>query len=163
MSVLDQGIANVQNPAYTAALLAGFVEGYRENHPLRNGSPLPYLFVAVPMLLQAEILDNIRSTQLGLRGMVRKLTSTELASTDVVLSISEHARAFRTLTTEAIAIMLATRLVVLVPESGTVLPLNTEIARRGELPHDYTTAMKLGKWFSELSMFEIASALKVTF
>jgi len=26
MSVLDQGIANVQNPAYAAALLTGFVE-----------------------------------------------------------------------------------------------------------------------------------------
>ena len=163
MSVLDQGIANVQNPAYTAALLAGFVEGYRENHPLRNGPLLPYLFVAVPMLLQVDILDNIRSTQLGLRGMIRKLTSSEVASTDIVLSIGEHARSFRSLTTEAIAIMLATRLVILIPESGTLLPLNTGISKRGESPRDYTTAMKLGKWFSELSMFEIASALKVTF
>ncbi len=163
MSVLDQGIANVQNPAYAAALLTGFVEGYRENHPLRSGSPLPYLFVAVPMLLQAEILDNIRSTQLGLRGMVRKLSSSELASTDVVLSIGEHARDFRSLTTEALAIMLATRLVVLNAESGVVLPMKTSLSARGERPRDYSTAIKLGKWFSEMSMFEIASALKVTF
>jgi hypothetical protein len=163
MSVLDQGIANVQNPAYAAALLTGFVEGYRENHPLRNGSPLPYLFVAVPMLLQSEILDNIRSTQLGLRGMVRKLTSSEVASTDVVLSISEHARDFRSLTIEALAIMLATRLVKLVPESGAVVPMKAGLSSRGELPRDYSTAIKLGKWFSELSMFEIASTLKVTF
>jgi hypothetical protein len=163
MSVLDQGIANVQNPAYAAALLTGFVEGYRENHPLRSGAPLPYLFVAVPMLLQAEIVNNIRSTQLGLRGMVRKLSSSELASTDVVLSIGEHALDFRTLTTEALAIMLASRLVVLAAESGAVLPMKTNLSRRGELPRDYSTAVKLGKWFSELSMFEIASVLKVTF
>ncbi len=163
MSVLDQGIANVQNPAYAAALLTGFVEGYRENHPLRSGSPLPYLFVAVPMLLQAEILNNIRSTQLGLRGLVRKLSSSEIASTDVVLSIAEHARDFRSLTTEALAIMLATRLVILDAESSAVLPLKTELSGRAELPRDYATSVKLGKWFSELSMFEIASALKVTF
>lgn len=163
MSVLDQGIANVQNPAYAAALLAGFVEGYRENHPLRNGAPLPYLFLAVPMLLQCELLENIKNTQLGLRGMVRKLTSSEVAGTDVVLSIAEYAREFRPLTKEALAIMLATRLVVLVPGSGAVLPLNTKLASLEEMPRDHAIALKLGKWFSELSMFEIASVLKVTF
>ena len=163
MSVLDQGIANVQNPAYAATLLAGFVQGYRQNHPLRNGVPLPYVFVATPMLLQAEIVDNIRSTQLGLRGMVRKLSSSEVAGTDVVLSISEHAREYRSLTTEAIAIMLATRMVQLDTEKGWMLPVGHRVEARGELPMDYSSAVKLGKWFSELTTFEIVSILKVAF
>jgi hypothetical protein len=163
MSVLDQGIANVQNPAYAAALLAGFVHGFRENHPLRNGVPLPYLFVATPMLLQAEILDNIRSTQLGLRGMVRKLTSSEVGGTDVLLAITEHARAFRSLTTEAVAIMLATHMITLDTAKGWAIPIGNRLENRGELPSDYSSAVKLGRWFSELSTFEIASVLKVTF
>ena len=95
--------------------------------------------------------------------MVRKLSSSELASTDVILSIGEHARAFRTLTIDALAIMLATGLVLLDSTSGFVLPYSMQLARQGELPRDYATAVKLGKWFSELSSFEIASALKVTF
>jgi hypothetical protein len=163
MSVLDQGIANVQNPAYAAALLAGFVHGYRENHPLRNGVPLPYVFIATPMLLQAEIVDNIRSTQLGLRGMVHKLSSSEVAGTDVVLSISEHARDYRSLTTEAVAIMLATHMVQLDTQKGLAIPTGSGLETRGELPSDYSSAVKLGKWFSELSTFEVASILKVTF
>jgi len=163
MSVLDQGIANVQNPAYAAALLTGFVHGYRDNHPLRNGAPLPYLFVATPMLLQAEILDNIRSTQLGLRGMARKFTSSEVAGTDVILAISEHARDFRSLTTESLAIMLATSMVKLEIEKGWLTPMESRLESRDELPSDYGTAAKLGKWFSDLSIFEIAGILKVAF
>lgn len=163
MSVLEEGIANVQNPAYAAALLTGFVLGYRENHPLRNGAPLQYAFVATPMLLQAEIIDNIRSTQLGLRGMVRKLSSSEVAGTDVVLSIAEHARDYRPLTVEALAIMLATELVRLDTQKGWIVPARRGLESRGDLPLDYAYAVKLGKWFSELTPFEIASALKVAF
>jgi hypothetical protein len=163
MSVLDQGIANVQNPAYAAALLSGFVYGYRENHPLRNGVPLPYVFVATPMLLQAEIVDSIRRTQLGLRGMVRKLSSSEIAGTDVVLSISEHARTYRSLTTEALAVMLTTRIVQLHTQKGWVVPVGRRLEARGELPSEYGSAVKLGKWFSELTTFEIVSILKVAF
>ena len=95
--------------------------------------------------------------------MTRKLTSSEIAGTDVILAISAHARGFRPLTTRALAVMLTTRMAKLDAQKGWITPIESRLEGRGELPTDYAAAVKLGKWFSELSTFEIANILKVTF
>jgi len=91
------------------------------------------------------------------------LTSSEIAGTDVILTIGDHAREMRSLSREALAVMLATRLVRLDAAKGWITQWTDRLSPRGELPIDYPVAVKLGKWFSKLTTFEIGSILKVTF
>ncbi|HEY7337658.1 MAG TPA: three component ABC system middle component [Bryobacteraceae bacterium] len=164
MGVLDQEIGLVQNQAYGAALLAGFVVGFQAKHPEKSGPPLPYLFVALPMLLNAEILELLGSNRLGLRGFAEKCVSVEKAGTDLLLSINRRAIQYRELTSRSIEVLLSSRLCHLDARTGTLLPLpGTALESNPVLPMSYHMASKLGEWFSELTAFEIGSILKVTF
>ena len=164
MGVLDEEIGLVQNAAYGAALLAGFVQGYHGHHAEKAGAPLPYVFVALPMLLHADFVDLIAGTRLGLRGFAEKCVSVEKAGTDLLLSINRRAAQYRGLTAGCIAVLLSTSVLHLDVVTGTLLPRGTTaLGGRPNLPRAYGTATKLGGWFSELTPFEIGSILKVVF
>jgi hypothetical protein len=164
MGVLDEEIGLVQNQAYGAALLAGFVHGYHAHHPEKAGTPLPYLFVALPMLLHSDLVELIASTRLGLRGFAEKCVSVEKAGTDLLLSINRRSAQYRGFTASCIAVLLSTGVAHLEVSTGRLLPHGTTaLAGRPELPRAYDTATKLGAWFSALTSFEIASILKVLF
>lgn len=164
MGVLDEEIGLVQNQAYGATLLAGFVQGYHEHHTEKAGAPLPYLFVALPMLLHVDLIDVIAGTRLGLRGFAEKCVSVEKAGTDLLLSINRRAMEYRGLTANCVAVLLSTKLAHLEVQTGTILPLNAKaLTDRPDLPTEYEIAAKLGGWFSELTAFEIGSILKVVF
>ena len=107
--LLGREIRNIQNPAFGAALLTAFIQSYYEAHQHRMGAPLPYAYVVLPMLMHADILSVISSTNSGLRGMAQKFFSVESAGTDLLLSISRRARDGRPLTSDCIAVMLAAR------------------------------------------------------
>jgi hypothetical protein len=164
MSVLDQEVGLVQNPAYGALLLASFANGYTESHPEHNGVPLPYLFVALPLLLNRDFLDVIEGTRLGLRKFAEKFMSGEQGTTDLLLSINKRAIESRPLTLESIEMMLLSGLGDLNPETGNVRP-NRIVGLGGnrDLPKTADLAHRLGGWFSELSLFEIGTILKVAF
>ncbi len=164
MSVLDEEIKLVQNPAYGALILAGFVQGYTEGHPESDGAPMEYLFVALPILLHKDTLDVIESTRLGLRKFAEKFISGEQGRTDLLLSINKRSIDLRPLTLESIEMMLLSGLGHLNPETAKFRPLKIiGLDEHRGLPRSVELARRLGAWFSELSFFEIGNILKVAF
>jgi len=164
MAVLDNETRAVQNPAFGAAVLAAFVSGFYENDATKTGVPLPYLYVALPMILHSDIYCLIRSTRPSLRHLAEKFVSVEYAGTDLLLSLHQRAIQMRKLTSECLGVMLATGLVDLNRSNARLVPRKVQaLADRPETPDQSEQARKLGGWFAELSPFEIGSILKVTF
>ena len=164
MNLFDAEIRRVQNPAYGAVLVHYLAGGYSSKHAEHAPIPLPYIFVAMPCLFSAEILDSIKHTNGGLRASVDKLNSSEKAGTDLILSINHRARQMRSLTLESICVLISTGLGALDVASATLMPLREKLfSARKEVPPEANEAHKLGAWLAPLSAFEIGSILKVRF
>ena len=161
---LDAKVRNVQNAAFGAAVLAAFVQGYYEAEDAKQGAPLPYLFLVLPIVLHSDIYRLLAGTRLGLRQMAEKFVSTETAGTDLLLSLHGSALRLRRLTGESLGILFLTGLAKLDSKKARVLPRKaTRFSNRQDVPDQAEESRKLGKWFAQLSPFEIGSILKVTF
>lgn len=164
MAALDAEVRAVQNSAFGAAILAGFVHGYFEGDSSKKGAPLPYLYLVLPMILHADIYRLVRGTRPSLRHLAEKFVSTEAAGTDLLLSLQKRALDMRRLTSECVAVLLIAGLAHLDPKQGRLVPRKVDLlSDRPEVPEQAAEARKLGHWFSELSPFEIGNILKVTF
>lgn len=165
-SVLTREVKNIQNPALGAGLIWRFVCGYKENHVVHNGTPLPLLFLVLPVAFHEQTEEMVRGTQQasGLRVFAAKFGKTENSKQDLLLAIHNRMLALRQLTFESIRQGVAARLIYL--DAATVIPL-TETPAVSGIPTDIKKLMKssekLGAWFSQLTMHEIASILKVRF
>jgi hypothetical protein len=96
--------------------------------------------------------------------MAEKFTSSEQAATDLLLSVNRGARLLRALTADSVGILLLTGLARLEPTTGRLIPTKVhQFDNRHEIPEEAAEAKKLGKWFAQLSVFEVGSILKVTF
>src|SRR6516164_11807414 len=69
MASLDIEVRKVQNPAFGAAILAAFIQGFYEADETKQGTPLPYVFVVLPMILHSEIYRLLAGTKPSLRHM----------------------------------------------------------------------------------------------
>jgi hypothetical protein len=164
MASLDAETRNVQNSAFGAVVLASFVQGFYDADATKKGVPLPYLFLVLPIILQSDICRLLSGTKLGLRQMAEKFVSTEYAGTDLLLSLNRSALRLRSLTTESLAVLLLTGLARMDSKNARVVPQKVgEFSRRPDVPDEADESRKLGKWFAQLSAFEIGSILKVTF
>jgi hypothetical protein len=164
MPSLDTEIRNVQNPAFGAAILAAFVQGYYDADQTKEGAPLPYLFLVLPIVLHTDMYRLLSGTRAGLRQMAEKFVSTEYAGTDLLLSLNNRASLYRGLTSDSLGVLLVTGLAHMDVKKARVLPRKIfQFSQRHDIPDEAEGGRKLGKWFAELSTFEIGSILKVIF
>lgn len=168
MNTLSKEIRAIQNPALGALLLWRFSKGYEKGSENQASSPLPLLFLVMPILLHPQMSEFVRSTQeaSGLRAFAGKFTTSKESKNDLLLSINKRAIRMRHLTLKSLTIAIATHLITVVHEEGTVLSLNGTFPI-SRLPKTIvtlvTSAEKLGIWFSLLSLHEISIILKVRF
>ena len=164
MTSLDAEARNIQNPAFGAVLLASFVQGFYDADDTKQGAPLPYLFLVLPIVLHSDIYRLLSGTKIGLRHMAEKFVSTEYAGTDLLLSLHSSALRFRRLTAESLGVLFLTGLAKMDPKKARVIPRKARLfSKRPDVPDEADESRKLGKWFAQLSAFEIGSILKVTF
>jgi hypothetical protein len=165
MSILASEVRLVQNPALGAVLLWRFVSGYWEGHPHHAPAPLPLTFFILPIVLHEETAAFLRTTQKvsGLRAFAVKFGEAKTSKQDLLLAIHERTKILRGLTLESLQLALSTRLLHL-DLNGGVLPLSRTRPRAG-VPETVgpllTGSEKLGHWFSQVTLHEIATTLKL--
>ncbi|TKB82884.1 MAG: hypothetical protein E8D44_10315 [Nitrospira sp.] len=165
MNVLADEVRLVQNPALGAVLLWRFVSGYWEGHQQRSSTPLPLCFLVLPIVLHEQTAVFVKSTHKtsGLRAFATKFGESKISKQDLLLAIHERAKAFRELTLESLQLALSAKLVHL-DLNGEIFPLSRTRPQVG-VPDTVKPLLKesekLGYWFSQLTLHEIASILKV--
>jgi hypothetical protein len=164
MASLDAEARNVQNAAFGAVILAAFVQGFYDADETKEGVPLPYLFLVLPIVLHSDIYRLLASTKPSLRHMAEKFVSAEHAGTDLLLSLNRSALRFRGLTAESLGVLFLTGFAKMDSKKARLVPQKAhQFFRRPDVPNEAEESRKLGKWFAQLSAFEIGSILKVTF
>jgi hypothetical protein len=164
MASLDAEARNVQNAAFGAVILAAFAQGFYDADETKEGVPLPYLFLVLPIVLHSDIYRLLSGTKPSLRHMAEKFVSTEYAGTDLLLSLNRSALRLRGLTAKSLGVLFLTGFARMDSKKARLVPLKTRLfSRRQDMPNEAEESRKLGKWFAQLSAFEIGSILKVTF
>lgn len=167
-SPLTREIDAVQNPAFGAALLWRFAAAYATVGKNPESTPLPLLFLPLPLLLYEETRKMIDGTQKAstLRTFAGKFADSKHKESDVLLSFHGRALAHRQLTLESLGLAISARLLQVDPAKGEVFALSTRAPRHG-IPSSVMRllagAEKLGRWCGEVTPFEVATALHVNF
>ena len=167
MSTLTHETRCVQNPALGAVLLWRYAVAWTKHSPTSGHPPLPHLFLVLPILFHQDTFDILKGTNrpTGLHGFAEKFSRKAVCKSDVLVSIHARALSWRELTWESLQVAVYSRLVTLLPASGTVVPL-TEARPTGLSAQTralLVNAEKLGEWCSRLTLFEIAAIMKVQF
>jgi hypothetical protein len=165
MSALSREASLVQNPALGAVLVWRFACGYRESHPVAACSPLALAFLVLPLIMHADSFELLAATRSGLRGFADKFSQARDPRADMILAIHDRAASWRPASLEAIKIGIRARLVSVARPAAHVIPLSE--SKPSGVPESIRPllkgAEKLGTWCSALSVFEVASTLKVVF
>ena len=168
MSILSKESRIVQNPALGAFLIWRFTVGYEQGSENEDGTPLPLIFIVLPILLHPEICEFVINTQRasGLRAFAGKFVSSKVSKSDLLLAINKRAINFRSLTMHSLNLAVNARLTTIAPDNGIVIPLSNTPPKSG-IPESITSlfkaAEKLGVWCSQVSLHEISIILKVGF
>lgn len=166
MGRLVKEFYNVQNPALSAYLISRFSLGYLEEN--QNMSPIPLLFIVLPMIYKKEVVDFISSTQKtsSLRFFADKFTEKKNSNNDLIIQIQNLSNRYKVMTLEALRIGMAGELIV-IQDDAYILPLKDNInsykSSSKEVKRMGNAAEKLGIWCSRLSLMEISQILKVRF
>lgn len=164
MASLDSEVRNVQNAAFGSVLLAAFVQGYYEADNTKEGVPLPYLFLVLPIVMHSDIYRLLSGTRLSLRQMAEKFVSAEFAGSDLLLSLNSSSRRFRALTADSMGVLFLAGLAKMDSKTARIVPRKVhQFSIRPDVPYEAEGSRKLGSWFAQLSAFEIGSILKVVF
>ena len=164
---LSREVDAVQNAALAAVLLWRFCVTYATTRQAPSSTPVPVLFVVLPLLFDEDTASLVASTKKssGLRLFAGKFTESTHAKADVLLSLEKRARELRAQTLEALSLALKAKLLFLEPLAGEVIALSE--AAPQSLPESVRplirSAEKLGTWSGSLSLFELSTVLHVTF
>jgi hypothetical protein len=162
--MLAREAQNVQNPALGAALVWRFCCGYVEAHRVSASPPLPLLFLVLPIVLHQATAEFVKRTYKtsGLRAFAAKFGDSSVSKQDLLLQIHERSIRWRKLSLQSIELAAAGSLIRL-HETGEVIPLSRTKARGlpDEVKQLMNLAEKLGAWFGELTVHEVATTLKV--
>ncbi|SKA85279.1 hypothetical protein SAMN02745166_01127 [Prosthecobacter debontii] len=155
-----------QNPALGAAALWRAACGYQAVHKTRQSLPLPLAFTIVPMVFNEALFSVLSRTyrESGLRKFTEKFAETKDAKSDILLSLHDRCFRWRDISWASLRIAFATRLLILTSDA-VLVPLS-ETPARGIPPKMATllkNAEKLGAWYGELSIHEVATLLKIRF
>jgi hypothetical protein len=167
MSILAEEAHNVQNPALGSMLLWRFAVGYSASGT-HNAVPMPLVFLVLPVLFHEETSEMLASTlaKSGLRMFVSKFEESSVSKNDLILALHDRAASMKTLSMDSMRLCLSSRLLVLDVKTGTIAATSITAPRAGiptSLGPLLKSAEKLGAWFSNLSIHEIATTLKVNF
>jgi ABC-3C biological conflict system middle component len=166
-TVLSREVDAIQNAAVSAVLLWRFCVAYAATRQTPASTPLPVLFVPLPILFNEESMSILSSTQgkSGLRLFAGKFTDAVHSKTDILLSLEGQAKLLRPQTLEAFRLGLRSRLLFLDRTTAQVVALSETPPK--SLPESVRpllrNAEKLGGWFGSVSLFELGSVLHVTF
>lgn len=166
MGNLVREFYNIQNPALSAYLISRFSLGYMEEN--QNMTPIPLLFIVLPMMYKKEIVDFISSTQKNssLRFFADKFTEKKNSNNDLILQVQNTSQRYKLMTLEAIGVGMAGKLFD-IQTNAYVLPLEDNInsfkLESEKLKKLGNAAEKLGIWCSRLALMEISQILKVRF
>lgn len=167
-SHLGRETALVQNPALGALLLWRFTSGYAKGSQIESPTPLPLLFLVLPICLHGDTADLAASTRVssGIRAFAAKFTDSRNAKGDLLVAINHRASLMRGLTLSSLHLAIASRLVMLVPDYATVLALSGTPPRAGiaqSVREMVKVSERLGTWCAQVSLHEISTILKVRF
>lgn len=153
----------MQNPALGAALLWRFACGYNPKDTNGNGVPMPLAFIVLPIVLHTRTRDEVHATQAS--SSVRKFEDKFREQGDLLLAINQRTIAMRPLSLRSLQLALASGLLTLLPDQGTLWPRTyTATAGTGKSVEGLMKAAeKLGTWCAPLSLFELSGILRVEF
>lgn len=159
---LDREVETTQNPALGAVLLWKFSRGYSPPEGDLRSTPLPLLFLVLPVCLRADLRDLVLSTRKdsGLRKLEEKLHK---IGADRVWTLSNRVKTYRTLTTRSMGVGIATRLLRLDIAQGGIMRAREEITDQIDeaVRPLLTVAERFGAWCGELDIHEVMSILRV--
>ncbi len=168
MYSLRREVQYVQNPALGAILLWRFVVGYERGSGSANPSPIPLLFIVLPVILHEETAQFVSSTReaSGLRAFAGKFAESKASKIDVLLTIHNRSVEMRRLTLDSLTIATTSGLISLDYSRAAAISLSSCPARAGIPPSVRSmlkSAEKLGVWCSTISLHEVSVILKVGF
>lgn len=163
MTKLLSEVQAMQNPALGAVLVWRFACGYAPQNEPHDGVPLPLAFVVLPVVLHERTRDAVTSTRPS--SGARKFEEKFQDRGDVLFALNQRARGLRSLSLRSVRHALASGLVTLIPDRGTLWPRSytkphVDAKSVAEL---LAAAEKLGGWCRSLSVYEISGILRVEF
>jgi hypothetical protein len=168
MGVLSREIEAIQNPALGATLLWRFTVGFSQSSKSNDPTPIPLLFIVLPIMFHEETAQFITSTRLasGLRAFSDKFSTSAVSKNDLVLAIHDRSLDMRKLTLDSVRLGISSRLIGIDVERGVVSPLSTTTPR-ANVPESIRPllagAERLGGWCAQISLHEVSAILKVAF
>ena len=168
MPALSQETEDVQNPGLGALAVWRFANGYALASQEHRPTPIPLLFLVLPLLYHEGTLEILSSTRRGggLRNFAGKFSDSQHRKADLLLDLHERCVRMRPLSLDALRLALATKLLAIDIEKAVALPL-TKTAPKAGVPHAIQlmlqNAEKFGAWCAVLSLHEVSLILKVTF
>jgi hypothetical protein len=166
-TILAREVEAIQNPGLGGVLLWRFAVGYAASRKTPESTPLPALFLPLPILFHEETLALVASTQKasGLRAFAGKFSEHSVSESDVLLSLERRARTLRPLTLAALRLAVSSRLLFVDPATAEVVALSGTAP--SSIPESVRpllrNAEKLGSWCGGVTSFELASLLRVGF
>jgi hypothetical protein len=168
MHTLSQETQYVQNPALGAMLLWRFTVGYERGSGTASPTPIPLLFLVLPISLHEDTAHLVNSTQetSGLRAFAGKFSESKISKSDLLLSIHKSSLEMRRLTMDSLALATASSLIFFDCSAGTAISLSSSRVKAG-IPSSVRSmlrgAEKFGVWCSTISLHEVSVILKVGF
>lgn len=162
---LAREVDAIQNPALGSALLWRFAVGYADSRQSPQSTPLPVLFLPLPVLFHEETLALVTKTQTGsgLRAFTGKFSDSSVSESDVLLSLERRARSLRPLSLCSLQLAVASRLLFVDRFTAEVVALSDTSPKT--MPESVRplirAAEKLGKWCGEVTLFELSNLLRV--
>jgi hypothetical protein len=158
----------VQNPALGAVLLWRYVVGYERGSGSANPTPIPLLFIVLPVTLHEETAQFVSSTReaSGLRAFAGKFSESKASKIDLLLTIHSRALDMRRLTMDSLKVATTSGLVSLDCSRAVAISLSSSPVRAGIPPSVQWMirgAERLGVWCSTISLHEVSVILKVGF
>jgi Family of unknown function (DUF6521) len=147
----------VQNAALCAILIWQLVASF--SGKTRLGCPLPVCFLVAPLLLHQSTLEAAKRTQLNLRTFASKLKKEEL------LSIHGRMLRMRALSLRSLALSTSCGLTAISVDTAMVFASSREKVRGtpARVAPILRQSLKLGEWFSQVTLAEAAAILRVSF
>jgi hypothetical protein len=165
VSSLAREVRYVQNPALGSVLLWRFAVGYCDAHTTSESPLLQLAYLVLPVVLNREMFEVLHSTRKnsGLNAFVEKFSRSDIGKSDVLLAVHTRAGQLRPLTTRSLQIAVRHRLIALSARDARLIPVTTTAptAVAASIRQLMEGAEKLGAWFSQMTVFEITSALRV--
>lgn len=164
-AILAREVQAIQNPGLGAVLLWRFAVGYASSRGAPETTPMPVLFLPLPILFHEETVELVRRTRTGLRGFADKFLDSTFSETDVLLSLERRAKALRPLSLMSIRIAIDSRILLVDARTADVMALSSTKPRG--VPESVRPLLKssekLGEWCGAVSLFELSSVLRVGF